>query len=106
MLTRCSFVSLFRWFRTTVEHTIAQIKKFSILSSKYRGRLQRDNGKLEAVLDICVGAVILQMRHRPGRSHNAAIAEDLEYKAGEVIPEPRFPIGNVERDIEPDGHGG
>ena len=32
------------WYRAGVEHCIGQIKKFHILSSKYRGQLQKDVG--------------------------------------------------------------
>jgi hypothetical protein len=73
------------WFRGGIEHVIGQVKKFNVISGKYRGNLMQDNGLLQALNGICVALVILQVRQTPLRVHEPLLDSDDEEEAMDAV---------------------
>jgi len=77
------------WYRAGVEHSNAQLKKWKIVNTRYRGQLHRDNGKLEAILTIITCIIQMQVMASPLRQHDDILAvagvDDLvDAAAGDV----------------------
>jgi hypothetical protein len=62
------------------------VKKFGVISSRYRGHLQKDNGLLEAINGVCVCIVLLQIKTTPLRIHRPLVdAEDEPEIAADAV---------------------
>ncbi len=100
------------WYRATIEHVFGQFKKFQVLASVYRGQIHKDNGKLECIVSIISGILVLQVRARPLRRHLALLdaeddkqfaeeadaRRDADEKRGRLFVD-GFPIGDDKKDI-------
>jgi hypothetical protein len=95
-----------------VEHCIGQIKRFHILSGRYRGQLDKDAGLIGDIVSVIVGTVVLQTRATPLRTHRPLLDDDDEAliaeRAAEIVPARELvngkPIG-AHTDISLDGEG-
>lgn len=86
-----------RWFRAGIEHAIAQTKNFGILSARYRGQLDKDNGLLHAIVTVILGLQIWATQAKPLRVHTPLLDENeldvVDEKAAEFESPREFIAG-------------
>ena len=61
---------IIQWYRSSVEHGIGYVKRFKILSDKYRGRLEKDEEaitRLGKIVKICIHASTIHTSLNPHR---------------------------------------
>jgi hypothetical protein len=63
------FNNVHAWYRATVEHCFAYVKRFRILNSVFRGHILRDSAHLAAVVKIIMHTNYLHTADHPQRTH-------------------------------------
>jgi len=111
------FNLLHRFYRSTVEHSFAQIKKYRILGATYRGKpFKKGGARLKAIIRIVTALVVLQTVRRPLKDLSKSILtvdekQLVEHVAQEVKVAVRqyvlgWPVGttdDVKQVVEPNG---
>lgn len=64
-----SFNRVLQWYRTTIEHSFAYIKRFTILSGCYRGKITVRDCHIQAALKIIVHSNNMHTTKFPLRTH-------------------------------------
>src|ERR1041384_542531 len=60
-----SIRSLHAWYRATVEHTFAQMKRFAVLGCRYRGQLESSIPQLNSMVRIILTVLALDIEDQP-----------------------------------------
>ena len=74
-----AFNRVHQWYRATVEHSFAYVKRYHILSGRYRGRISRNAEHLARAIHIIIHASAIRTRSHPHRTHLALFNEFVNY---------------------------
>lgn len=66
----------FSYYRIGVEHLIGHMKRFNILGTRYRGRLDRDESSLVDALTVIASILSIRITMRPLRHHVPFVTVD------------------------------
>jgi hypothetical protein len=77
---RYAFNRVHQWYRATVEHSFAYIKRFHILNGRYRGRISRNADHLQRAAHIIIHASAIYTRTHPHRQHLNLFHEFVDYE--------------------------
>ena len=76
---RYAFNRVHQWYRATVEHSFAYIKRFQILNGRYRGRISRNGEHLQRAVHIIIHSSAIYTRTHPHRQHLALLNEFVDH---------------------------
>ena len=74
-----AFNRVHQWYRATVEHSFAYVKRYHILSGHYRERISRNAELLVRAIHIIIHASAIHSRSHPHRTHLALLNEFVDY---------------------------